>query len=270
MTLQNLQAGPGSAIMNSGAAFVTDCTLSGNSSWIGGGIVNWGAMIVAGSTLRANIQGGYPGGGGGIANWGTMTVTGSTLNDNLTSSYDDRDSGGGIFNAGTMAVINSILSGNSADSGGGIHNEGTLTVINSTLSGNSAAAGGGISNTGTMALTNSIIVDSSGGADCSGSMTSLGHNIDSDGSCGLTAAGDLPEIDPLLGPLQDNGGRTLIHALLEGSPAIDSGDDTACPATDQRGVLRPQDGDSDGQARCDIGAFELTGPFPVYLPLVAR
>ncbi|MEJ8672811.1 choice-of-anchor Q domain-containing protein [Streptomyces sp. MS1.AVA.1] len=78
----------------------------------------------------------------------------------------------------------------------------------------------------------------------------MGHNIDSDGSCRLTAAGDLPSRDPLVGPLADNGGPTDTVALLPGSLALDAAD--GCPATDQRGVARPQG------AACDIGAYERT------------
>lgn len=84
---------------------------------------------------------------------------------------------------------------------------------------------------------------------------------------------DLINTNPLLAPLADNGGPTLTHALLTGSPAIDSGPNAAavCPATDQRGAPRPMDGDGDGQAVCDIGAFEYGALFPwLYLPLVLR
>ncbi|MGE0825951.1 MAG: choice-of-anchor Q domain-containing protein [Candidatus Binatia bacterium] len=93
-----------------------------------------------------------------------------------------------------------------------------------------------------------------------GQITSLGHNLSSDTSCGLTRPGDLVGVDPLLGPLQDNGGPTLTHALLPGSPAIDAGDDLACPASDQRRAVRPQDGNGDSLAVCDIGAFEVGVP----------
>src|SRR5439155_6274327 len=75
-------------------------------------------------------------------------------------------------------------------------------------------------------------------------------------TCLLAGAGDIENADPLLGPLQDNGGATQTHALLAGSPAIDAGDNNGCPGTDQRGIARPVDANSDGVAICDIGAFE--------------
>jgi hypothetical protein len=79
-------------------------------------------------------------------------------------------------------------------------------------------------------------------------------------------------LDPLLGPLRDNGGPTPTRALLGGSPAVDAGDPGACPATDQRGILRTWDGDNDGQAICDVGAYELNVVFirRAYLPLALR
>ncbi len=109
----------------------------------------------------------------------------------------------------------------------------------------------------TYTFKNTIVANSTGG-DCfgTGTFTTLGHNIDSDKTCSLTDANDKPGVNPVLGPLADNGGSTQTHALLSGSPALDAGDDPAAPATDQRGVFRPQGGAS------DIGAFEL-GSLPV-------
>ena len=107
-----------------------------------------------------------------------------------------------------------------------------------------------------MRLRNSIIAQNSSAAgprDCHVKdqiIESTGHNLDSDGSCFLAAAGDLPARDPLLGPLADNGGPTETQALLPGSPAIDAGAAEGCPQHDQRGIARPQG------AGCDIGAFE--------------
>jgi hypothetical protein len=86
---------------------------------------------------------------------------------------------------------------------------------------------------------------------CNGALDSLGYNLTDDDSCGFSATGDLIVADAMLGPLADNGGPTETHDLLPGSPAIDAGSlDCPPPATDQRGVARPQG------AACDIGSVE--------------
>jgi predicted outer membrane repeat protein len=122
------------------------------------------------------------------------------------------------------------------------------------VSGNTAGyGGGGIYSGGNATLTNTIVSDN-GVDNCGGSVSSSGYNLTDDDSCGFTAPGDLVVADAMLGPLADNGGPTETHALLAGSPAIDAGSpDCPPPATDQRGVARPQG------AACDIGAFELVG-----------
>jgi hypothetical protein len=107
------------------------------------------------------------------------------------------------------------------------------------------------------------ILDNVGG-DCGSSVTvtSHGHNIDSDGTCGLTDPTDLPNTDPMLGPLQDNGGPTWTHALQLGSPAIDAipvVDCAVAEGADQRGVRRPLNGDGLPGSLCDIGAYEVAG-----------
>jgi hypothetical protein len=92
-----------------------------------------------------------------------------------------------------------------------------------------------------------------------GAVASLGHNlVRSSNECGYNSdLGDIFATNSMLGPLSDNGGPTLTHALLIGSPAIDAGDEADFPLTDQRGFSRPVDGNSDGISICDIGAYEL-------------
>ena len=207
-------------------------------------------------------------GGGILNNSGTVTITGSTISGNFAS-----DKGGGILHTGTtMTLTNSTVSGNTADGvnaddgGGGILVRQPITLNNVTVANNTAALdGGGIFNSGggaTTTLSNTIIANNTG-EDCVADVNAIvssGNNLDSDNTCGL-GSGDHPGVDPLLGALAGNGGATQTHALGAGSPAIDA-IAAGCPppATDQRGITRPQDGDSDGSAACDIGAYEFQVP----------
>jgi hypothetical protein len=197
--------------------------------------------------------------GGGLVNHGTLTLTHSTVSGNAAGH-----SGGGLSNHGTLTLTQSTVRGNTASYGGGLSNYySTLTLTQSTVRGNAAGhSGGGLfKDWGTLTLTSSIVASNPDGGDCafdSGSVASHGYNLDSDGSCQLTAATDRPGMDPLLSPLQDNGGPTLTHALLPGSPAIDAipWGTNGCGTTlyhDQRWQARPQ---PLGGA-CDIGAYEV-------------
>ena len=241
----------GGGIYNSGTLILTDSTVSGNTggSSTGGGIHNDGTLTLANSTVSNNtvaVQ------GGGITNNGTVTLTNSTVSGNSTTGrFTD---GGGIYNNRTLTLINSTVSSNTAvEDGGGIYNSSTgtlpstLTLTNSTVSGNTATSGTGggiVTAFGTTELVNTIIAGNtaSSAPDCSGSPTSLGHNLigTSDGCSFTPATGDLVNVDPKLDPLSANGGPTKTHALMPGSPAIDSGDDTVLGSphnltTDQRG-----------------------------------
>jgi hypothetical protein len=208
---------------------------------------------------------------------GTLTVTESTVSGNATG---DDGNGGGILNSDTLTLNNSTVSGNVGFFGGGILGEGSSTINNTTVSDNTGLFGGGVFMFGgggnVTTLKNTIVagntltsMDPDTGPDCfvsgPGSFTSHGFNLIGD----LTActfgpvASDITGMDPLLGPLQNNGGPTETHALLAGSPARDKGDPDNCKrvdgsavTTDQRGATRPVDGDAVPGAVCDIGAYE--------------
>src|SRR5262249_20718425 len=146
-------------------------------------------------------------------------------------------SGGGIYAEGPLVEIsNSTISGNSAGvSGGAIFNNtsGYVRMDNSTLNGNSAASGGGIYTVNGVDVSNTILNAGPFGENIlnnGGVFTSYGYNLSSDDGGGyLTGAGDQINTDPLLGPLQNNGGPTFTHALLLRSPAIDAGDPSFTP-----------------------------------------
>jgi uncharacterized repeat protein (TIGR01451 family) len=155
-------------------------------------------------------------------------------------------------------MTNDTLNANVAgDNGGGLYNRSSAILTNVTFASNTANGpdtGGNIFNDeAQLSLRNSVVAYSETDGNCfnsNGFLNSLGHNLESANTCGFSAAGDIVNTNPLLGPLQDNGGATFTQALLPGSPAIDAGSNAFCPATDQRGLPRPQG------AACDIGAYE--------------
>ena len=231
----------GGGVWNGGTATGAKVVLDRNSATPWGGGLYGGpdsSTKLTDSTVSAN----HAGSGGGIfVNSGTLTVAGSTLNANDAAGFG----GGGIENAlGSVSLTNSTISDNTGNFfGGGVRTGGGTTLLTYvTVAGNTAGTGGALFGPATARDT---ILD--GG--CYGVVTSLGHNLDSGSSCGLTGPGDLSAVAPLLGLLATNGGPTSTRALLGGSPAIDAASAT-CAATDQRGVTRPQ-----GPA-CDIGAYE--------------
>jgi hypothetical protein len=127
---------------------------------------------------------------------------------------------------------------------------------NSAGKGGSASFGGGLLMTGLTTVRDSILAANIPN-NCEGGPASGGHNLDDGGSCGWKAAGDKAGVNPMLGSLAANGGPTQTLLPAPGSPVIDAGEAAGCPATDQRGIARPQ-----GPA-CDIGAVELAPPRPV-------
>ncbi len=230
-------------------------------------------------------------GGGGIYNGdgATLNLTDSTVSDNSTVAQPGGGIYG-FFNS-TINVTRSTISGNvGGDVAGGLRTLGVATIVNSTISGNTSTNwhGGALFATdGAVAITNSTIVDNNAPAGTAGGLmvatfgapvavtiadsiiadngtyncqvegggaavlTSLGGNVVTDPSCAAIGDDQIVEPDSVgVDALADNGGPTLTHLLGSDSPAIDSAVGT-CPATDQRGVARPQG------ASCDVGSVEL-------------
>jgi CSLREA domain-containing protein len=225
------------------------------------------AVIMTQLTIR---DGHTASGGAGIHNLGDLTLIESTVTENVASWGD---STAGIYNgSGTLTIIRSSVIRNHADPNvGAIYNQSGIVIIeNSTISDNSSSIGYGgilngsgatliithstladniilgssadVLNQGTLYLRNSILA---GGCVNLGSLAESINTLVWDGSCGAAFSGNAH-----LGPLMDYGGPTLTRSLLAGSPAIDRADPAYCPATDQRGVPRPNG------AACDLGAFE--------------
>lgn len=255
----------GGGIFNPGGSLTLNyCTLINNLAANGGGLFNNGTATIKNVTFDNNIAGSGSGVGGGIYNSGTLiTLEKTTVHGSAAGT------GGGIFNDGIIKELTNVtLSGNVVTgSGGGIYNgsistEGVVaqaTLTNVTLSDNTAANGGGIFNkTGNTFNLKNTIVSGSVGGNCSGALTSNGHNLENGTSCGLSFTGDL-NADPNLGPLLNNGGPTLTQTI---GNVIAKDVGTGCPATDQRGYPRSPDA-------CDIGAYEDTtlNPFPAITTL---
>jgi CSLREA domain-containing protein len=284
-TIADNSAVEGGGIDNRGQFTLASSLVTGNSaSDEGGGIHNRGLPFteVFGQITNSTVARNSAGSGGGIASVraGRLTITKSTIAGNSANF-----AGGGIFQVagfrdarGEVTLRNSTVSGNSAVSdGGGIYNlgegasgvTGRVTITNSTIARNSAINGGGIHQPfdAVVRLTNSLVAQNSAstGPDVNNGASSTvfarfsligdgsGSGV-SDGVDGNQVGSASAPIDPKLAPLANYGGPTRTHRLLLGSPAIDAASSADCPATDQRGVPRPQG------AGCDIGSFERIVP----------
>lgn len=283
--------GTGGGIANFGGALkVSNSTISGNNAGCdGGGIASYSAISfeIEFSTISGNTS--TLGGGGVYNQGGTLDMTHSTVNGNTANS----EGGGGIYNVGTLNLTTSTISGNfSFDDGGGIYdNSGIATLTSVTITNNHAdsnddasGTGGGLYNNNSSPLLHNTIVagnfkgsgltipataddiQGTGPVDSNSAFNLIGTG----GSGGMTSGApnnnQVNVSNPGLNPLQSNGGSTQTHALIDGSPAIDAGDDnSATPTTDQRGFNRPVDIPSvsnvgDGS---DIGSFETGNHAPV-------
>jgi CSLREA domain-containing protein len=222
----------GGGLLNLGQATITDCTFRNNYAlYEGGAIYNKGLLAVSRSTFLANR---VDGGGGAIAN----------------------------VLPGRAMIANSTLSGNKANDqlGAAVSNVSVMSLLNCTIADNQGSSSSGIVNGGNLTMANTIVARNTP-VDClpipDHPITAAGPNLIGDGSCTVSGAiyGDLK-----LGSLADNGGPTMTYALLDGSVAVDAGNDTICAADpvnnkDQRGLSRASG------SHCDLGAFELVPKF---------
>ena len=294
--ISNTAGTHGGAIGNYGSTAINNSKFTGNTAGINGGGIDTTVLLTLNNTTFVSNTAGFR--GGGVNNYlGTMSIVNSSFSGNSAGLY-----GGGLSNdGGPTSISSSTFNNNHAPSGGGIESASTLNLTNSTVSGNQASAGNGgglywaAGSIGLLNVTlNANTASSQGGNifaggsanssitakntlvaagtpnNCDATIASQGYNLESANSCGFNITGDKVNANPRLGALQNNGGSTWTHALFFGSPAIDAGTNSGCPATDQRGVSRPRDGNRDGNAVCDIGAVEMPPLWSAFLPLILR
>ncbi len=261
----------GGGVYNGGKITLNRCTVSGNSAgMVGGGIANfvdekqkesdelYGTMSLVNCTVYGNS-------------------VGQTFKDLMPSPEFANEVikfllGGGVYSGGNASFLNVTIANNTvfgaAVGKGGGSNFFSTPIAYAVLT-IPESHGGGFANiplqcvndkgepifTPVATFKNTIVADNfpENGYNYFGTVISSGHNLDSENSCGFNKSTDLVNTDPLLGPLQDNGGPTFTCALPIDSPAVDAGDNNGAPPTDQRGVTRPQG------MTVDIGAFELVG-----------
>ncbi len=279
-TINGSSAVSGGGLQNNGGQLiVSGCTINGNTVLgNGAGIETLGGSL---SVVQSTISGNSTPVGG--ASGGIHSSSSTVMIDSSTISGNSANYGGGITHSGVgilMTITNSTISGNSARiNGGGVSVvQGDLVVRHSTITGNRADSdsngtgnGGGIFvayNPSNVTIDHTIVAgnfrststrdDISGAATARYSLVGVNSGVTiTDNGGNLIGTGATP-INPLLGPLFDNGGPTLTHALLPGSPAIDAGDTALVagmglvPMFDQRGdpFVRAFG------ARIDIGACE--------------
>jgi hypothetical protein len=290
-----LPDGDGGCIRNEGALTLERVAVRQCSARRGGGVWSGADTLrLIDSTVDSNEA--MEAGGGIYSDGGSLTVTGSTISRNSAKTIATGGRGGGIYADGQVFVVNSTISTNTtmaieSGEGGGIFIGARPCLFaefrNVTIAYNSAGTGGGISACNA-AFANTVIAANIAtlGPDC--------RFLESGGSRGFTLIGTIrdcrqyfrgttdlvgeiplpkgqigttPPIDPHLGPLAPNSAPTETHYPDESSPVLDAGsdatpgsDDAACRVRDQRGTARPVDSNSDGDARCDIGAVERHGP----------
>lgn len=273
-TITGNVAGRNAAISNRGTLTIINSTISNNTATDAISAINnneQGILTITGTTISGNTSISRT-----IYNQGTLTISESTISENTTTNGE----GAGVYNGGyirdskgtptgnrpgTATISNSTISGNTANrDGGGIWNSttGSLTITNSSIVGNtsqsgnngSSATSGGIFTNTPITISNSIIANSTGG-EIGGPGNVSGGNNRFD-KAHATSIGAVTNLDLELRPM---GGPTLVHRLLAGSNAINTGDNNVVSgSTDQRRVGF----DRIVAGTVDIGAFESGNAIP--------
>ncbi len=254
---------------------MSNSLISGNTASRGGGIFFYktaGATTVVDSTISGNTASFAGAGMFFYQTGGTVTISRSTISGNTAANE-----GGGLFfysAAGTTTISDSTISGNTATSGDGggiVLYDQSLTINNSTVTGNSSPGGtaGGLyltdSTNNVLTLNSTIIANSTEQGGGTRDIVVVVGTVNATNSLVENATGVVFGVntanifgqDPLLGALANNGGPTLTHALLAGSPAINTGSNPTALANDQRGA-----GFARSSGLTDIGAFEVQGAPP--------
>jgi CSLREA domain-containing protein len=280
---KNTAGGDGGGIYSAGSLMMSSCTVSDNIADDDGAgifIAPGREASIEGSSIFGQVAGGTGGGvysdgvlsinrttiefnqsvwGGGVHSLRDLVLTESTIGFNTVLRW-----GGGLANEGIASVTNSTISSNSApEYGGNIANmsAGNLELLHATIADGVSPVGDAVHNDSSVIATNSIFLGS-----CAGfGLESIGGNVESPGNgCNLTRVRDRKNV-PIskldLYPLEDYGGPTFTNLLGRESIAIDLALPGVCPSNDQRGVVRPLDGDDDPRVRCDSGAVEIEPAF---------
>jgi hypothetical protein len=291
--------GAGGILNNGGGLTLTNSVVAGN---IGAGIDNMGTLSMTNDTVANNTGGGIANSagstltltncsvtgnsrpssdGGGIVSNGNLTLTNCTIAGNTAgSSGGGIYYGGGIYNGDTLSMTNCTVAGNQASGGGGIYSTHMSMLINCTVANNTVTSGGDdvgidVGNAMPLALTllNTIVYNPKSGAateadvlgtitDAQGSLFGTSPTIAANGNLGS----NLVNTNPLLVPLQNNGGPTQTMSLHAGSPAIAGGVSNSglgmVPTTDQIGNPRPANSPDIGAFQTQVGASPSPSPNP--------